>query len=578
MKSGGPGVRSESEGDDTDQEWNGDSPVSPLRIRWFRALWLANGISQTFWFVHQVATAWLMLELTGSPLWVGLAIASATLPILVLGLLAGTVADLMDRRRVLIGTQATMGLASVSMAVLWNLEVLTPILLLALGLVIGVALAFDRPAWQALLPDLVPHRLVASAVALNSASNNAAKVLGPALGGVIMATAGAGIAFVLNGLSYVAVIVVIARFRSADWQPEDETSITGAIGAGLRYARFSLHFRWLLLTVSLFAFSSAALAALLPNITRDSLEGTSILYGSLLGMEGLGAITGAVFRRRVSKSLRGLMVPIAMTCFAVGTLFVAIAREPVVASAGAFIAGVGWLWTLTTLHATYLILAPAWVRGRMMSLYLIAFLGSLPLGSIASGALADLVGVNHALATMGAATGAVALLSARLPIPILADVATPEPALEEPEDSHSRAAARVTGGPVLVENTWIIQEEELDAFLAAMVELRLVRLRTGAFRWSLYRAAADPRQITEAMLLNSWDDHLRQHERIDSKAAETIARARMFDHKGGPFSRHLIAVDPSSTGRPDWKELIIDHNLLHEIDGSIPLQERAPTD
>ena len=186
------------------------SSIEPLRVPHFRALWTAAVFSNVGSFLHAVAASWAMLELTGSPLWVGLMAASATLPLLFLALPAGAIADLVDRRKVLLIAQSIMGAAAVAMAVTWYLDVVGPGLLLGLGLVLGVGLALNQPSWQAMVPDLVPRGMVADAVALNSVAFNVARAVGPALGGLIVAVSGPGLAFAINAASFVGVIAVVA--------------------------------------------------------------------------------------------------------------------------------------------------------------------------------------------------------------------------------------------------------------------------------------------------------------------------------------------------------------------------------
>lgn len=545
------------------------STVDTLRIRRFRWLWIANAFSQTFWFVYQVASAWLMLELTDSPIWVSLVVASATLPFLAFGLIAGALADTMDKRRVLLAAQSAMGILSLVLAVLWFTDLLGPGLLLTLNLGVGAALAFDRPAWQALIPDLVPEYMVPNAIALSSASNNAAKVIGPAVGGLIVAAFGAGLGFLLNGLSYVAVLAVISRLRKSDWAPDAETSMISAIASGVRYARFTAEFRWLLLTVSTFAFSTAVLVALLPNITQDALGGSSFAYGTLLGLQGLGAVVGAFARQTVSGRLRSLMIPVSIGGFAAATLTLGVAPTLTVAGVATFFAGGFWLWTLTTFQSTFLLLSPPWVRGRIMSLYLTAFFGFVPLGAITSGVLADSMGLREATVTMSFLIAMTAVLAARTPLPVLEGVVSPTPVGQD-ETVHDVGSA--SEDPVLIVNTWKIAETDLDAFLETMSELRLIRLRTGATRWELYRAASDPTIMMETMHLSSWRDHLLQHQRLDSDAASVIEASMAFDRSDGPHSRHLLGVSVDHRSRPVWQDLWVDHDTVHAEDGSIPLR------
>ena len=248
------------------------SSIDPLRIGRFRSLWLASVVSNVGSFLQAVAAGWLMLELTRSPFWVGLMAATATLPLLFLALPAGALADMVDRRKLLLISQGLMGMSAMGMAALSFLDLITAPILLGLGLTLGVGLALNLPAWQAMVPDLVPRGLVASAVALNSVAFNVARAVGPALGGIIVATAGPDLAFFINGISFIGVVAVIASWRGARYGGDVPDSLGHSIALGVRFARFTPAFRRLLLVAAVFALTSAVVQSLLPNLTDESLN------------------------------------------------------------------------------------------------------------------------------------------------------------------------------------------------------------------------------------------------------------------------------------------------------------------
>ncbi|HSL25210.1 MAG TPA: MFS transporter, partial [Acidimicrobiia bacterium] len=516
------------------------SPVAPLRFPGFRALWGASVFSNLGTFLQSSAAAWLMLELTGSATWVGLMSASTTLPFLVLALLAGAVADLVERVKVLLLSQIVMGLAAAAMAVITFLGEASPGRLLLLGMVIGVAAAFNLPAWQALVPDLVPREMVASAVALNSVAFNVARAVGPALGGLLVATVGAEAGFGLNSLSYLAVILVlVAMRRSAQAPPvSDPTSLSNAIALGIRFARYTRAFRRLLMFGALFALTSAVVPTILPNHTQN-LGGGSLAFGVLLGTMGVGAIAAAFVRGRVVDRLGAKAVAITMAGY--GAAGVGVGLAPSLAWTVPFLvlAGACLVWTTTTLNSTAQLLSPPWVRGRTMSLWSLAFAGVSPLGAILAGTAADATTTRTAyvaLSLAGVALGAAALRSG---IPPLTEVVPPEFSGVARPPAH---VDTLDSGPVMIINTFQIRHQDLDDFVAVMNDLRLVRLRTGAYRWRLYRDAADPGRLYEVFLTVSWQEHLNQHHRIDDASAVLITRARSFDQRGDPTSRHLLAV------------------------------------
>lgn len=541
------------------------SSVAPLRIRRFRALWVASIFSNVGSFLQGVAGAWLMLELTGSPLWVGLMASSTTLPLLFLALVAGAVADLVSRARVLLASQVLMGAAAATMAVLTALDAITPGLLLGLSLLLGVGVAFNLPAWQALVPDLVPRGLVASAVALNSVAFNVARAVGPALGGVLVATAGAETAFLLNALSYLGVIAVVAVIGSRLEVPErDPSSIVNSISAGIRFARYTSAFRRLLLLASLFAITSAVVQAVLPNRTEE-LGGGAGSFGLLWGAMGLGALVAAVIRRPIVEGLGKMSVPLTTMIFGVAGVVLGLAPSTWVAASALFVAGIAWVLTLTTLNATAQLMSPEWVRGRTMSIYSLAFVGIIPLGSILAGAIADVVGAGTAITVLSTAGIALGVASFRFEVPALVEVQPPEFTDERPIPEH----ADTEGGPVMVISTWTVERHDLADFIAVMNEVRLVRLRTGAYRWRLYRNVEDPLRLSEVFLTTTWQEHLAQHRRIDDASADVIRRARSFDRREGPVTRHLVAID--LTDEDEWEGLVAVHDDYHRRDGSIPL-------
>jgi len=549
------------------------SSIEPLRIRHFRALWTAAVFSNVGTFLHAVAASWAMLELTNSPLWVGLMAASATLPLLFLALPAGAIADLVDRRKVLLIAQSIMGAAAVAMAVTWYLDIVGPGLLLGLGLVLGVGLALNQPSWQAMVPDLVPRGMVADAVALNSVAFNVARAIGPAIGGVIVAASGPGLAFAINAFSFIGVIAVVFTFRKAAPGDLGDETVGSAIAVGLRYARYTAPFRRLLAIAASFAVTSAVVQSLLPNVTKDALNSGASTFGYLLGAMGVGALGGAFTRRYGLDKLGRSMVPLSMTAFGVAGVLVGISRSVPLTFLAMVLAGVCWVWSLATLNATVQLMTPQWVRGRAMSLYTLAFVGFLPLGSIIGGAIGNVIGAAEAVAAMSAGTVVLGLVFARIGIPALGEGTIHEPPADWVAQPH---LDHVRGGPVMIINTWVIRHEELAEFLAIMNDIRQMRLRTGAYQWDLYRNAEDPHRMSEFMLLASWEDHIRQHHRIDAAAVHLIRSASRFDQSGGPKTRHLVAVPVEPGELPAWEELVTVHDDLHATDGSIPLDAGDP--
>lgn len=544
------------------------SAAEPLKYPQFRWLWVGNVFSAAGSFVQTVAASWLMFELTDSSTWVGLIIASSTLPLLFFSLTAGALADRFDRAKLMLIAQTTMGVGAAAMAVLTYLDLMTPGLLLALGLLMGTGMALNLPAWQALVPDLVPRGMVASAVALNSAAFNAARAVGPAIGGIILATYGAEAGFAFNALSYIVIIVALIVIGPglAVGDREPAQRMRSAISTGLRFARFTPSFRNLMALVALFAICSAVVQAVLP-VHNVYLGGGEIAFGVLYGAMGAGALTGAIVRPRIGYWVDGSWVPYTITLFGVSGIIVGLAPSLWVAGVGMFLCGLFWLLTLATLNATAQLMSPAWIRGRAMSIYSLAFAGVLPIGSILSGWVADLVGTPGSLVLFSSGALVLGVLAPRFRVPHIDDVTSPE-FTEAGATTPSHDEEVLEGGPVVVLNTWQIEEGDFIEFTNVMNEVRLVRLSTGAYRWRLFRSTSDPKRLTEMMVLQSWEDHVAQHRRLDDSAVVILRRARAFDRADGPVTRHLIAVDVEHP--PNFDLLVATHDALHQTDGSIP--------
>ncbi len=528
-------------------------------------MWVASVISAIGTFFQSVAASWLMLELTGSNTWVGLMVASSTLPLLFLALITGTLADMVERTRLMLVAQVIMGGSAAAMAVLTATDSITPELLLGLGFLLGIGVAINLPTWQALLPDLVPRGLVASAVALQSAAFNTARAIGPALAGILVAAAGAGLAFGINALTYVVAIgaLLLVR-RDLDAPEREDTSFSNAIALGIRFTRFTPEFARLLLFTSLFAMTTAVVQAVLPDHTT-SLGGEAGAYGLLLGMMGLGALIAALSRQAIMTRLGRFSATVTVGVFGASGILLGFAPNVTVGAVAMTLAGIAWVLTLTELRAVAQLISPEWVRGRTMAMYTLAFSGILPIGAILAGVFADWIGTGPAIAAFSSATVGLGLLAPLFRLPRLDQVVSPEFSDEREIIDHD---AIVGGGPVVILNHWWIDEADFEAFAEMMSEVRLVRLRTGATRWRLFRDTRDPHRLVELFVTSSWEEHLAQHGRIDDASVEVIRKARSFDVSGAPVTTHLIAVDTDHP--PEFEELVVTHEEMHRNDGSIP--------
>jgi hypothetical protein len=371
--------------------------------------------------------------------------------------------------------------------------------------------------------------------------------------------------FGINALTYGFVIVGLLMVARTLIAPERQTTSLGAaIGLGVRYARFTPVFARLLALVSIFAVTSSVVQSVLPGHT-ETLGGDAGTLGLLLGAMGAGALLGAFTRQQLLDRFRRRAPMLTITLFGLSGIGVGLAPNIPVAFVFMFLSGAFWVLTLTNLNATAQLLAPEWIRGRAMSLYSLAFGGILPIGSIIAGILADAVGTGMSMVILCSGSVLLGLASPRFRLPTLEEVESPEFSVEREAPIHDET---IEGGPVLIFNTWEIDDADFEEFTSVMNRVRLVRLRTGAYRWRLLRDVSNPRRMTEMFAVGSWEEHLAQHRRIDDASAAEIARARAFDRAGGPVTRHLISVDVENP--PDFEELVILHEKMHQTDGSIP--------
>jgi predicted MFS family arabinose efflux permease len=530
----------------------GPSMWSPLRRPVFRSVWTAWVVSSTGIWMQIAGAAWLMTSLTPSPLLVALMQTATSLPVFLVGLPAGALADIVDRRKLLLATQTWIVLCALTLGLLTLAGLVSAWTLLAFTFLMGLGAALTAPAWQAMPPDLVEREELQPAIALIAGGFHAAQAVGPAIAGVVVASVGPAGAFLLNAVSYIPMLRAILRWRPArsagDTPPED---MLGASVAGIRYVRDAPALQAVLVRIGVFTFGASALWSLLPVVARRDLGLDPTGYGIVLGSLGFGAVCGVLVlpRLRRSLSLDGLTAAASLV-FAGATLAAAHLRfAPLVALTTAA-GGVGWLVVMSCVGFAAQIAAPGWVRARAMAVYQLVFQGLLGTGSLLWGALAQQFGTATSLtiAALALAGGVVAARRwplrqvQRLDLTPSGHWPGPRVALTpEPED-----------GPVLVTVEYRVPAERADDFLAAMDEMRRFRRREGAVRWDLFRDLGDPDRYLETFLVVSWGEHLRQHARVTVEDQAIEARAFSFLQPGvQPVAAHLIAAHVFAGRSPD---------------------------
>jgi MFS family permease len=536
------------------------SALSAMRYPIFRKVWLASAASNFGGMIQSVGASWLMVSIAQSADMVALVQASVALPIMLFSLVAGAMADSYDRRRMMLAAQLFMLVVSVALSVCAWLGLITPWLLLMFTFLIGCGAAFNAPAWQASVGDMVPRAELPGAVAFNSMGFNIARSLGPALGGAIVAAAGAAAAFAVNAVSYIALIVVLARWRPTPAPRQLPRETLGvAIGAGVRYVLMSPAIRTILLRSAVFGMGASSLMALMPVVARDLVAGGPLTYGLLLGAFGVGAIGGAVgstgLRARLTTEwlVRGACV-----AFAIAAAIAATSTVLPLTMAALVLGGAAWVLALSTFNVTVQLSTPRWVVARALSLYQMAAFGGMALGSWLWGFVAGRDSVGTALLLAALVMVVCALLGRWMPLAKLTELNLDplrrwqEPATAVPVQSRT--------GPVVITVEYVIAEEDVLEFLGAMDDRRRIRRRDGARNWRVLRDLADPQLWIERYETPTWLDYIRHNSRLTHDDATIPEHLRALHRgPGAPKVRRMIehqtSTPPAAVPAPGTPEL-----------------------
>ncbi len=537
----------------------GQGAFDPLRLPLFRDRWIASTISGVGTWMQDTAGTWLMTVLTASPLLIALMQTAASLPVLFLGLLAGATADIYDRRRLLIFWQCWM-LASVAvLAILTFAGWVSPVALLAFTFLLNIGSAMNNPAWQAIVPELVPQAQLPNAVTLNAASNNLARAVGPALGGLLVAAftradTGAGWVFLLNSASFAGVIWILWQwhrqplFKSA--LPAER--IAGSVRTGLRYLRYAPDLQGSLVRAFGFTFFVSAVWSLLALVAKSDMHQGAMGYGILNGSLGVGAVIGATTLARIRRQVDAdTLLTATSLYYVVALVILALVRSPTAVILTLLGAGFAWTSTMSTLNVSVQLSVPSWVSARLLGLYLMTFQGGLALGSVVWGAVAERSSTRVAL--LWAAAGMAASLPFLLRIHILKGTLPDLTPYQPKRPAPTFATTEPEDGPVRLSVEYTVAPPDLPTFTRAIYELQDVRRRDGAIRWGIYRDAADPTRLNETFVMESWLDYLRSRER--TTAADQAVRERVWALHTGPEPPRIthqvwVSEVPDDTGQP----------------------------
>lgn len=489
--------------------------------------------------MQDTAGTWLMTALTGSPLLIALMQTAASLPVLMLGFAAGATADMFDRRRLLMFWQAWMLVAVLILSGLTLAGIVSPWELLVLTFLMNIGAAMTNPAWQAIVPELVPRDELPDAIAINSAGYNLARAVGPALGGLMVAafastTRGAGSVFFLNAISFIAVIWVLYAwhrtplFKSA--LPGER--MLGSMRTGLRYVRHAPALQAVLIRAFLFTLFVSAVWALLAVVAQQHLHQGAMGYGILNGCLGLGAVVGASCLPTVRRRLSAEQIATICAVVSAATLFIlAFARNTPLIIVGLLAGGFAWTSTTSTFNVAVQLSIPAWVQARGLGIYQTVFQGGMALGSVIWGLLAEHVSTSKSL--MFAAIGLLVTIPLTRSLHLLRgkpadlttfDLSRPAPQLVIEPDLND--------GPVFITLEYRVRKENHDEFTRAIHKMREVRMRNGAIRWGVFQDASQPERFVETFVVDSWLDFLRSRERLT--ANDRAIRDKVWRVHEGP--------------------------------------------
>lgn len=518
----------------------------------FRPLWIANVASGIGSALHDTAAVWTMTTLTHSATLVTLMQSMSSLPLFLLALPAGALADILDRRKVLLAAQTGALVVTAGLALLSWAGYLSPIALLAVTFLLGVGVSFTIPTWQALLAEIVGRQHLTSALTLGSIAVNVSRALGPVFAGLLLAVASPTAAFALNALSFLGIIVVLWRTHPpASARSEHPERMWGALAASLRFTRHSPVVRSVLTRNATFTFFGIASVALLPLIVRG--RGLAAAdFGALMGAYGMGGILAAIFllpilRRRFDADgiLFGATVILA-------ALAAVLALEPHRLTMEVILLGAGaaWMTGMSALAVAAQSAYPNWVRARSSATQLIVVQGSMAGGALAWGQVTAHSHSSTAMIIASCGLLATLLLGRihRIGHAMTVDV-TPSDHWGGHQLPHEPGDDE---GPIAVTLEYEIDPEKALPFQRAMERLRRVRLRDGAFRWSLLQDLENPSQYREAFVISSWGEHLRQHARAtrDDRSIEDAAQAFHIGPVPPRVRHHLMVVTTQSQVPP----------------------------
>lgn len=510
-------------------------------------IWTATLVSNIGWWMYTAASAWLMVRLNPAPLVVSLVQVANTLPMFLLAIPAGALTDIVDKRKFLIVGEIAIAVVATAFAVLVWQHLVTPVILLVFAFLVAAGDALTSPAYQAIVPMLVPRSEVPRAVVANSAGVNGSRAVGPALGGLLLGAFGIAAPFFINAVSNYGSIGALLWWREPErggGQRLPPEHLWSAIRTGLRYARYNASLGATLIRSAGFVLFASAYWALLPLVAREKVHGGPTLYGLLLGTIGLAAIVGALALPRLRRRFGAdRLVGYGMLGTALALFLFGIAIRPGVAFAASIVAGFAWMMVLAPLNISTQVVLPAWVRGRGLAIYATVMFGGLTIGSLIWGQIAASHGIRTALITAAVLLALAVPLARRWRLQTGADCDL-SPSMQWPAPVITREV-QPERGPVLVTVEYRIRPADRAAFLTAMEAMRRQRRRSGAYDWDIFEDTGAEGRFVETFRVDSWLEHLRQHQRVTAADVVLQSAANSFQQGGAPQVTHLVAAHPN---------------------------------
>jgi MFS family permease len=528
-----------------------DGITAPLRYPTFRRIWLASLLSNLGILIQGVGAAWAMTQMTSSADKVALVQTALMLPIMLISMPAGAIADMHDRRIVALVALSISLIGATTLTALAWLNLVNPNLLLMLCFVVGSGMALMGPAWQSSVSEQVPSETLPAAVALNGISYNIARSMGPAIGGIVVATAGAVAAFALNAVLYLPLMVALLAWkRVAEPSRLPRERLNRAMVSGVRYITNSPSIKIVLTRTMVTGLIGGSILALMPLVTRELLHGGAQTFGIMLGAFGLGAVIGALNIGELRKRMSGEAAIRACALSMGGAIAaVALSHQPVLTAAALVVAGAVWMMAVALFNIGVQLSAPRWVAGRSLAAYQAAISGGIAIGSWLWGHLTDAAGVETALLVSAALMLASPLLGLWLRMPRIGARGEEAESLDDPE---VRLALTGRSGPLVVEIEYRVEQDNARAFHNVMQDVQLSRQRNGAYGWSIARDIADPELWTERYHCPTWLDYLRQRSR--STQSERALHQQAIAFHIGPDPVRIRRMLERPFGSVRWKE------------------------